>query len=233
MTKKKTEKRKIKIADKRHDRSESSTAKQEQPTRRETAEQKLQEKLRQFTSGAVDSVVVTPPQPKPDNGQAKLSVEDPLTLEIDWESQAAENLELAQRKQAEMENFRKRAIQDKADARRNAVEALLYDLFPVLDGLNQAIHTFKDRAQGEDPLLDGVRSSIKVLDSAFCNHGIERISEIGVAFDANLHQPLAVEESNEVDVETVAEIYTVGYRMGERVLKAAMVKVVKPVGDGN
>lgn len=151
--------------------------------------------------------------------------------EVDWEQQAAEHLDLAQRKQAELDNFRKRALQEKDEARRNSVEALLYDLFPALDGLSQAAHAFKDRAVGEDPLLDGVRSTIRVLDSAFERHGIERISAAGVPFDSLLHQPLSVVESADVAVETVGEIYTEGYRVGDRILKPAMVLVLKPATE--
>jgi len=151
--------------------------------------------------------------------------------DVDWEQEARRNLELAQRKQAELENFRKRAVQDKDDAMRNAVEALLYDLFPALDGLSQAAHAFKDKATGQDPLLDGVRNTIKVLDLAFEKHGIERICEANVPFDSECHQALAVTESADVGVETVSEIYTEGYRLGRRVLKPAMVRVLKPLRE--
>jgi molecular chaperone GrpE len=144
------------------------------------------------------------------------------------EQLAGEYLELAQRKEAELRNLRKRQEQDMADARRYAVEALLSDLFPALDGLAQAANTYKDTPPGENPLLDGVRSTIKTLERALAKHGIERIEEAGVPFDSNLHQPLQVEENSEVIEEMVGEVYVQGYRLGDVVLKPAMVKVVKP-----
>lgn len=146
------------------------------------------------------------------------------------EQLAGEYLELAQRKEAELRNLRKRQEQDMADARRYAVEALLSDLFPALDGLAQAANTYKDTPPGENALLDGVRSTIRTLERALAKHGIERIEEAGVPFDSNLHQPLQVEENSDVSEETVGEVYVQGYKLGDVVLKPAMVKVVKPEG---
>jgi molecular chaperone GrpE len=164
------------------------------------------------------------PVPEPKQDQPPTPEEEPAAPE----DLAERLLELAQRKEAELQNFRKRAAKDKEDARRFAVEGLLFDLFPALDGLSQAAHTFKDTPPGENPLLDGVRSTIRSLEEALKKHGIEKISEAGVTFDPNLHQPLTVEEAEDAESEVVAEVYTEGFRYGDKILKPAMVKVIKP-----
>lgn len=154
---------------------------------------------------------------------------DSATPEANWELKATEYMALAQRKEAELRNYRKRVQQDLADARRFAVEALLFDLFPALDGLAQAAEEFKDTAEGEDPLLDGLRRTVRSLEAALGKHGIEKINDAPVPFDAQYHQALSVEESANVDEETVVEVYVEGYRLGDQVLKPAVVRVARPL----
>lgn len=148
------------------------------------------------------------------------------TIEF-WQQQAQQNLDLAQRAQAELANHRRMAQKDLQHARVSAIERLLEDFFPALDGLAQAAQAFKDKADGEDAMVDGVRRTIKALEGAMQKHGITKIKEAGVPFNAELHHPLSVEESDEVEHETVAEVYVEGYRLGDNVLKPAMVKVFK------
>jgi molecular chaperone GrpE len=124
----------------------------------------------------------------------------------------------------------KRVSIDIEDARRFAVEGLLESLFPALDGLAQAAAQYKDVPEGENPLLEGVRRTAKVLEAALLKHGIEKIGASGVEFDPEQHQALKVEESDEVATDTVAEVYVEGYRLGHTVLKPAMVRVLKPAG---
>jgi molecular chaperone GrpE len=202
-------KRKIEVTDKRHRQDDDASPQQ-------GADDAA---LREFTAGGASPAAAQPAaQPAPEHaGQPQ-----------DWQAKAAEYLDLAQRKEAELRNYRKRVQQDTEDARRFAVEGLLIDLFPALDGLAQAAHTYREKPDGADPLLDGVRRTVKSLESALSKHGVKKINETGVAFDAHLHQALSVEESADVTEETVAEVYVEGYRMGDVVLKPAMVRVVQP-----
>lgn len=140
---------------------------------------------------------------------------------------AAEYLDLAQRKEAELRNYVRRVQQDMEDARRYAIESLLESLFPALDGLAQAASTYKDKAAGEDPLLDGVRGTIRALEAALLKNGIQKISDCPAPYDPELHQALNVEPSDAVTEDTVTEVYVEGYRLGNRILKPAMVKVLK------
>ena len=211
MTKPKSEKRRIVIEDKRG---------REEP---EQAEE-MDGQLRQFT----DAGATAGPAPASESEREEDVQYSATTAGTDWENKAGEYLELAQRKEAELRNFRKRVEQDLEDARRFAAENLLSDLFPALDGLAQAASTYKDTPDGENPLLDGVRSTVKTLERALLKHGIEKIDAAGVPFDAELHQPLQVETSEDVQEETVVEVYVQGYKLGDVVLKPAMVRVAKP-----
>jgi molecular chaperone GrpE len=153
--------------------------------------------------------------------------------ELNWQAKADEYLDLAQRKEAALQNMRKRLEQEKEDARRFVIEGLLFDLFPVLDGLTLAEQTYSDTPDGENPLLDGVRRTIKVLEKALTKHGIQKIDQAQEPFDPALHDALSVEESEECAEVMVAEVFVEGYRLGDQVLKPAKVRVVKPVGDNN
>jgi molecular chaperone GrpE len=208
MTKQPSEKRKIVVEDKR--------GREEPPA---TVDDSL---LRQFSDAAATA------GPAPANQCEDAVKQSADTVATEWEQKAGEYLDLAQRKEAELRNFRKRVEQDLEEARRYAAENLLADLFPALDGLAQAARTYKDAPDGENPLLDGVRSTVKTLERALLKHGIEKIDAAGVPFDAELHQPLQVETSADVQVETVAEVYVQGYKLGDMVLKPAMVRVVQP-----
>jgi molecular chaperone GrpE len=157
-----------------------------------------------------------------------MTSEDAQVQEQMWQARAAEYLDLAQRREAELRNALRRGESEREAAVSNAIEALIHDLFPALDALAQAAGAYKDTAEGENKLLDGVRGTLKLLKKGLHKHGIELIDEAGVPFDGHLHQALQVEDG-EVEHETVAEVYAEGYRIGDRVLKPALVKVVKPL----
>jgi len=220
MTKKKdSEKRRIEIEDKRYRGEDTEGNGGVEVMGSAAVDAVLDEQLKQFTpEGQVDEVSSTETTTAVDGDSGP----------VDWELRAAEYLALAQRREAELQNYRKRVEKDMADARRFAVESLLSDLFPSFDGLAQAIETYKDTPDGDNPLLDGVRRTSRSLESALMKHGIEKINEAPVPFDPELHQALNVEQSNDVDVDTTAEVYVDGYRLGDTVLKPAMVRVVKP-----
>jgi molecular chaperone GrpE len=158
---------------------------------------------------------------------AEMSADDAQAQAAMWQQQAEEYLELARRREAELRNALRRGEDDREVAVQNALEELIADLFPALDALAQAAGAYKDTADGENKLLDGVRATVKLLQKGLSKHGIEQVGTVGEPFDGHLHQALVVEDG-EVERETVTEVYAEGYKMGERVLKPALVKVAKP-----
>jgi len=204
--------RKIEIEDKRARDDDQAGA---------ASQQELDEQLMQLVDSTCEDD--EPAAAAIDPGPGQPPAGDPA-----WLERSKEYLELAQRKEAELRNYRKRVQKDMELARRYAVEGLLADLFPALDGLAQAVQSYEDTADEQNPLLDGVRRTIKVLESALGKHGIEKINAIGIPFDPERHNAINVEESSEVTEDTVAEVYVEGYRLGDTVLKPAIVRVLKP-----
>ena len=171
-------------------------------------------------------------EPEADDLPAAIESEASVFLELEKaRAEASEYLQLAQRTQADLINYRKRVESERESYKQFAIEDLIFELVPVLDSLAQAEHLYKDTAPGENPLLDGVRKTRELLQKIFMEHGIETISETKIPFNPSMHQPLHSEPSPDVVVEMVAEVYQQGVRIGDRVIKPAMVRVLTPLKE--
>ncbi|MGM0928408.1 MAG: nucleotide exchange factor GrpE [Actinomycetota bacterium] len=125
------------------------------------------------------------------------------------------------RLQAEYVNYRKRVERDRAVAGEMAVIGVLNSLLPVLDDI--------DAARQHGDLADGPFAAIATkLDSVLKTYGLTRIEETGVEFDPNIHEALMQQPDAEVEVDSVSQILRLGYRSGDRVLRAAQVVVAVP-----
>jgi molecular chaperone GrpE len=125
------------------------------------------------------------------------------------------------RLQAEYVNYRKRVERDRALAGEMAVIGVLNSLLPVLDDI--------DAARKHGDLADGPFAAIATkLDSVLEQYGLNRIDEAGVEFDPNIHEALMQQPDPEAKVDTVNQILRLGYKSGDRVLRAAQVIVGVP-----
>ncbi len=162
-------------------------------------------------------------------GAATPSAGEAATLEGDLDelvavgAQRDEYLALAQRTQADFENYRKRVARDSALAQERGVAKLAKELLPALDNLDRAL----EAAAQDDPLLDGVRLVRSELSAALARVGIESFSSLGESFDPSVHEAMAtVPAPDEGTVSgTVVEVYQPGYRLGESVIRPARVVV--------
>jgi molecular chaperone GrpE len=138
-------------------------------------------------------------------------------------AQRDEYLALAQRTQADFENYRKRVARESANAQGRGVVSLAKELLPALDNLDRAL----DAAAHDDPLLEGVRFVRSELDAALARVGIESFSPVGEVFDPAVHEAMTTIEQPEGGAEsgTVVEVYQPGYRLGASVIRAARVVV--------
>jgi molecular chaperone GrpE len=140
-------------------------------------------------------------------------------------AQRDEYLALAQRTQADFENYRKRVSREAAAAQERGVVALAKELLPALDNLDRAL----EAAAEDDPLLDGVRLVRGELSAALARMGIESFSPVGEPFDPSVHEALAtVPRGEDADARgggVVVEVYQPGYRLGESVIRPARVVV--------
>ena len=137
-------------------------------------------------------------------------------------AQCDEYLDLAQRKQAEFANYRRRTegVRQEAfdDGRRDAIDKLL----PVIDNLERAL-----AATGEESSLkSGVEMVLRQTKETFAKMGVEEIDPIGQPFDAELHNAVMQGSEDEGEPGTVCMVLQKGYKLGNRVIRHAMVKVV-------
>ena len=130
--------------------------------------------------------------------------------------------QLRQQLQRETDETRQR-LNRSADERAAGEKAkFISSLLPALDDLNRAIEA--ENAPRE-AILEGIRSIATSFQSALTNAGVEPISSVGEQFDPELHEAVDTEEtSGEMDGKVIAE-YSRGFRMGDRLLRPARVKV--------
>ncbi len=137
-------------------------------------------------------------------------VEGDLQELLEKAAQRDEYLALAQRTQADFENYRKRVARDSAMAHERGVVKLAKELLPALDSLDRAL----EGAAQDDPLLDGVRLVRSELAAALARVGIEAFTPVGEAFDPTEHEAVAQQPVEGAESGTVAEVYQTGYRSG-------------------
>jgi molecular chaperone GrpE len=143
-------------------------------------------------------------------------------------AQRDEYLALAQRTQADFENYRKRVAKESAAAQQRGVVKLAEELLPALDNLDRALEEGKAAAQrggGEAPLLEGVKLVRSELHAALARLGIESFSPKGEPFDPSQHEAMAQQPVPDVPSGAVAEVLQPGYRLGDAVIRAARVLV--------
>jgi molecular chaperone GrpE len=138
------------------------------------------------------------------------------------EPEASEVLALAQRTQADFENYRKRVARESAQAQERGVARLAKELLPALDSLDRAL----EAAEQDDPLLNGVRLVHSELMAALARVGIESFAPLGEPFDPNTQEAVAQQPVAGAQSGTVAEVYQNGYRhQSGTVLRPARVLV--------
>ena len=134
-----------------------------------------------------------------------------------------ENIALAQRLQADFENFRKRNNSIKKDSYDEGVRDCIRALLPTLDNFDRAL----DNAQGVDPAFaDGVRLVFKTFYETLEKQGMQEI-DAGGEFDPNFHNAVMQGTAEGKDSGEIIEVFQKGYRVGERVLRHSMVKVAE------
>ena len=139
------------------------------------------------------------------------------------EQKNGELTDALQRERADAMNVRRRTEEDKASLGSYYKVMILRDLLPALDNLERALkHAPKDLA-GHD-YVKGVQGVAKQFDDALAALGVERIKTVGERFDPRLHEAVHMEEGGE-GVEIVCEELQPGYKIGDDVVRHAMVKV--------
>lgn len=139
-------------------------------------------------------------------------------------ARADENRDLYVRAMADLDNFRKRAARERQDAVKYANESLLNKILPVLDSLELALAA-TDSAHAA--VRDGVKMIFDQLRGALTEAGLEEIDAAGQAFDPALHEAVSMLETAEVQDGHVVHQLRKGYRLNDRLLRAATVIVAR------
>lgn len=131
------------------------------------------------------------------------------------------------RLQADWDNYRRRTAAERVAEKERAAEKLVCNLLPVLDDIERAIE-HAGATEGDTQLLqfvDGVSAVHTKMLGILAKEGVEPIDPAGEAFDPLAHQAVGRVEDKDAYNETVAQVYQKGYRMGEKVIRTAMVTV--------
>jgi molecular chaperone GrpE len=151
------------------------------------------------------------------------------------ENALAEARDIAARKQADFENYRKRIERDRASTHNKIVADVAGKLLPVVDNLGRALDAERTVEASESKefrhFLHGVELIAKQLNDVLDSLGIKAIPSVGERFDPHIHEAVVTEPSDEFEPDTVSGEITRGYRIGDRLLRPALVKVAARRND--
>ncbi len=135
-----------------------------------------------------------------------------------------EYLNLAQRVQADFDNYRRRNTNVRAEAFEDGAKSILLLLLPVLDNMERAMEAAA--ASKDKALKEGMEMVARQLNEVFEKRGVLQIDRLGEKFDPNLENAILTGTPEDGEAGTVCQVLQKGYRIGDTVLRHAMVKVV-------
>lgn len=158
-----------------------------------------------------------------DELQKKLAdVEDQIEAAKKQASDASERLV---RLQADWDNYRRRTATERLAEKERAAEKLVCALLPVLDDMERALDHAGNADGQMQSFVDGVSAVHDKMLDILAKEGVEPIDPAGQAFEPLSHQAVGRVEDKDAYDETVAQVYQKGYKMGEKVIRTAMVTV--------
>jgi len=144
------------------------------------------------------------------------------------EQEAANNLDTAQRAQAEMVNVRRRTDEDRINNSKYANSRLISNVLPVLEELELAVTHAESNSGGvSDSLLEGIKLIQRKLTGVLESEGVASIEAVGLMFNPLEHEALGTEETSEVEPGYITQIIRPGFRLHDRVISPAQVMVAR------
>jgi molecular chaperone GrpE len=150
--------------------------------------------------------------------------EDPAAELERVRAERAAYLDRAARIQAEFENFRKRSEKQQQEFKEYALAGAMKTLLPILDSLDRALNT---KAASLEDFHAGIELIDKQFHDALAKLGVQPVAAEGEPFDPNLHQAIQMVESDEVEDNHVLDELQRGYKLKDRLLRPAMVRVAR------
>ena len=162
-----------------------------------------------------------------DAAQGPPSVEQ-LTRDLEVASKIAdEQVEAVLRVRAELDNVRKRAERDVANAHRYGVERLVEELLPVQDSLELGSVAAADQDVELEQVREGMDLTIKMMAAVLDRVGVAELNPVGDAFDPTYHQAMSMQESQGSESGSVIAVVQKGYLLNDRLVRPALVIVAK------
>lgn len=125
---------------------------------------------------------------------------------------------------ADLENYRKRAVREKEEARKQATCSILEDVLPVLDNFKLGLKSAEDH-EGGKVFAEGFKMILTQMESALKQNGLEEINPAGEPFDPNFHESIAHFPHDSVEDGHIIEVHRIGYKIKERLLRPSQVVV--------
>lgn len=177
-------------------------------------------------------------KPEEAEEQAKAAVEDapeqpevveeeaePVLTELEKaQAEAAEMKSRYLRTVADMENYRKRIAREKQDIIRGAAAGVIESLVPVLDNMKLGLQAADNHPEAKDVTI-GFKMVDDQLKKTLSEQGLEELIPDGDTFDPNLHECIAHQPSDDVEEDKVIQTVRAGYRLNDRLIRAANVIV--------
>ncbi len=168
-------------------------------------------------------------KPKFAKKQVEVGEDKDSSSEEDYKKLASEKQDLYDRllrKQAELDNFRKRVIREKEEFHQYAGESIVRDLLPLLDGFSRALRPRNPNIPEE--YYRGIELLWRELNEVLVRAGVKEIKAKGETFDPHLHEAIETVESAKKRDSEVLEEFQVGYKFKARLLRPSLVKVAIP-----
>ena len=162
---------------------------------------------------------------EPDQPETEQVEDDPAALKAALEAaekKRDEYLAMAQRAQADYQNFKRRNSATRTEAYDDGVRETISAMLPVIDNLERAIAA----AESEDSaLVSGVQMTLRQMMEALTRMGLEEVPALGEKFDPDIHNAVMRAPEGEGEPGMVLEVFQKGYRVKGRMIRYAMVKI--------
>lgn len=148
------------------------------------------------------------------------------------ENQISELKKTMARRQMDFDNYRKRIERERGDTFQNQISNLATQMLPVLDNLNRALdaasHFRGELSNDFQQFFDGIALVNQQLNEIFSEMGVQPVATVGEMFNPHFHEAVATENTNDFPPNTITQEFLRGYRIGDKLIRAAMVKVASP-----
>lgn len=162
------------------------------------------------------------------NASSENNEKDPLSEDnelSELKQQADDHWDKVLRLQAELENLRKRTLKDIESASRGSIERVFQEILPIMDSFELGMKVDTSNKEGIETFIEGQTATYKQFQSVLDKFLIETINPENMKFDAELHEVMTIQESDEVESGYIIEVIQKGYRLKNRLLRPARVIV--------